>query len=49
MWGSVPPCYAGNFDAPVSGTVESVSNSTSVTSNGLTAITVRVKIHNPGS
>ena len=41
--------YAGNFDAPVSGTVESVSNSTSVTSNGLTAITVRVKIHNPGS
>ena len=40
--------YAGNFDAPVSGTVESVSNSTSVTSNGLSAISVRVKIPNPG-
>ena len=30
--------YAGNFDAPVSGTVESVSNSTSVTSNGLSNV-----------
>ena len=40
--------YAGNFDAPVSGTVESVSNSASVTSNGLSAISVRVKIPNPG-
>ncbi len=40
--------YAGNFDAPVSGTVESVSNSASVTSNGLSAISVRVKIQNPG-
>ena len=40
--------YVGSFDAPVSGTVESVSNSTSVTSNGLSAISVRVKIHNPG-
>lgn len=40
--------YAGNFDAPVSGTVESVSNSASVTSNGLSAISVRVKILNPG-
>ena len=40
--------YVGNFDAPVSGTVEFVSNSTSVTSNGLSAVSVRVKIHNPG-
>ena len=41
--------YAGNFEAPVSGTVESVSNSNSVTSNGITAVSVRVKIHNPGN
>ena len=40
--------YVGSFDAPVSGTVDSVSNSTSVTSNGLSAVSVRVKIHNPG-
>ena len=41
--------YAGNFDAPVSGTVESVSNSASVTSNGLSAVSVRVKLANPGA
>lgn len=41
--------YVGNFDAPVSGTVESVSNSTSLTDSGLSAISVRVKIANPGS
>ena len=46
--GQAATVYIGNFDAPMSGTVESVSNSTSVTSNGLSAISVRVKIHNPG-
>ena len=46
--GQVATVYIGNFDAPMSGTVESVSNSTSVTSNGLSAVSVRVKIHNPG-
>ena len=46
--GQAAAVYIGNFDAPMSGTVESVSNSTSVTSNGLSAVSVRVKIHNPG-
>ena len=46
--GQAATVYIGNYDAPVSGTVDSVSNSTSVTSNGLSAISVRVKIHNPG-
>ena len=46
--GQAATVYIGNFDAPMNGTVESVSNSTSVTSNGLSAISVRVKIHNPG-
>lgn len=46
--GQAATVYIGNFDAPMSGTVESVSNSTSVTSNGLSAVSVRVKIHNPG-
>lgn len=46
--GQAATVYAGNFDAPVSGTVESVSNSTSITSAGQAAISVRVKIPNPG-
>ena len=46
--GQAATVYIGNFDAPINGTVESVSNSTSVTSNGLSAVSVRVKIHNPG-
>ena len=41
--------YIGNYDAPVSGTVDSVSNSTSITSNGLSAVSVRVKLANPGA
>ena len=46
--GQTATVYAGNFDAPVTGTVESVSNSTSITSAGQAAISVRVKIPNPG-
>ena len=46
--GQAATVYIGNYDAPVSGTVDSVSNSTSITSNGLSAVSVRVKIHNPG-
>ena len=40
--------YVGNFDAPVDGTVESVSNETTLTSNGMNSVSVRVKITNPG-
>ena len=40
--------FIGNFDGSVQGTVASVSDSTSVTSNGKRACTVRVKLTNPG-
>ena len=42
--------YAGNFDAPVrrhGGVCFQLHQR--LTSNGMTAVTVRVKIHNPGS
>lgn len=38
--GQAATVYIGNYDAPVSGTVDSVSNSTSITSNGLSAVSV---------
>ena len=47
--GQAASVYIGNYDAPVSGTVASVSNSTSITSNGLSAVSVRVKLANPGA
>ena len=47
--GQAATVYIGNYDAPVSGTVDSVSNSTSITSNGLSAVSVRVKLANPGA
>ena len=40
--------YIGNFDGSVQGTVTSVSDSTTVTANGMQACTVRVKLTNPG-
>ncbi|MDD3347735.1 efflux RND transporter periplasmic adaptor subunit [Oscillibacter sp.] len=40
--------FFGNFDGPVQGTVTTVSNATSVTSNGKESCTVRVKVVNPG-
>lgn len=40
--------FAGNFDGSVHGTVVSVSNSTTVTTNGLQSSSVRVKVNNPG-
>lgn len=50
MWGQAATVYIGNYDAPVSGTVDSVSNSTSITSNGLSARQrSRVKLANPGA
>ena len=47
--GQAATVYIGNYDAPVSGRVDSVSNSTSITSNGLSAVSVRVKLANPGA
>ena len=47
--GQAATVYIGNYDAPMSGTVDSVSNSTSITSNGLSAVSVRVKLANPGA
>ncbi len=46
--GQAAAVYVGNFAEPVSGTVISVSNATTLTNNGLTAVSVRVKITNPG-
>lgn len=46
--GQLASVYVGNFDAPVDGTVESVSNETTLTSNGMNSVSVRVKITNPG-
>ena len=40
--------FIGNFDGTVQGTVVSVSDNTSVTSNGKQSCTVRVKLPNPG-
>ncbi len=40
--------FIGDFDAPVHGAVAAVSDSTSVTSNGMKTCTVRVKLTNPG-
>ena len=40
--------FVGNFDGPVQGSVVSVSNSTSITSNGMEGSSVRVKVNNPG-
>ena len=40
--------FVGNFDGPVQGSVVSVSNSTSITSNGMKGSSVRVKVNNPG-
>ena len=40
--------FIGNFDDPVQGTVSAVSDGDSVTSNGMTASSVRVKLTNPG-
>ena len=40
--------YIGNFDGSVQGTVVSVSDSAAVTSNGMQACAVRVKLANPG-
>lgn len=40
--------FIGNFDGSVQGTVVSVSDSATVTANGMQACTVRVKLANPG-
>ncbi len=40
--------FVGNFDGPVQGTVTSVSNATTITSNGKEGCSVRVKVSNPG-
>ena len=40
--------FIGNFDGSVQGSVVSVSDSTTITSNGLQACSVRVKLENPG-
>lgn len=40
--------FIGNFDGSVQGSVASVSDSTTVTSNGMQACSVRVKLSNPG-
>ena len=40
--------FIGNFDGSVQGFVASVSDSTTVTSNGMQACSVRVKLSNPG-
>ena len=40
--------FVGSFDGPVQGTVVSVSDATSITSNGKESCTVRVKVENPG-
>lgn len=40
--------YLDSFDGPVDGTVEAISDSTSITGLGQAAISVRVRIPNPG-
>ena len=40
--------FVGSFEGSVQGTVVSVSDSSVVTSNGMEACTVRVKLNNPG-
>lgn len=40
--------FIGNFDGSVQGTVAAVSNGDTVTSNGMAASSVRVKLANPG-
>ncbi len=40
--------FIGDFDGSVQGTVTSVSNGTTVTSNGRQTCSVRVKVENPG-
>ncbi len=40
--------FVGNFDGPVQGTVVSVGEDTTITSNGKEVCTVRVKLSNPG-
>lgn len=40
--------FVGNFDGTAQGSVVSISDSTTLTSNGMQARTVRVKLSNPG-
>ena len=46
--GQAATVYIGEFEAPVQGTVVSVSDSTTITSNGKSSSSVRVKLDNPG-
>lgn len=46
--GQLATVFIGNFDGTVQGTVVSVSDNTSATSNGKQSCTVRVKLTNPG-
>ena len=45
--GQAATVYIGEFEAPVQGTVVSVSDSTTITSNGKSSSSVRVKLDNP--
>lgn len=40
--------YIGSFEAPVTGSVSAVSDSSAITSNGMKGSSVRVKLENPG-
>ena len=46
--GQAATVYIGDFEAPVQGTVASVSDATTITSNGKISSSVRVKLNNPG-
>ena len=46
--GQTATVFIGNFDGSVQGTVTAVSNGDAVTSNGMAASSVRVKLANPG-
>ena len=46
--GQAATVYIGEFEAPVQGTVASVSDATTITSNGKISSSVRVKLNNPG-
>ena len=46
--GQAATVYIGSFEGTVQGTVVSVSDSSTVTSNGMQACTIRVKLTNPG-
>lgn len=46
--GQAATVFIGSFEGSVQGTVVSVSDSSVVTSNGMEACTVRVKLNNPG-